>query len=215
MNRGASNTISFVIFGLPLVLGLLFFVSLYNGLVKEEEGVYSAWADVESTYKRRADLVPNLINVVDSYMKHERETLTAVTDQRNDVGEALKELASQQTAANQAMAAAKPDDEQAIAAVERSQGALSQGLRGFMATVENYPELRSADQFMALQAELEGTENRINVARMRFNESVEAFNSSMRKMPGSLVAGLGGFQRKAYFTAAAADEQPVQVKLGQ
>ena len=215
MNRGVSNTISFVLLGLPLVLGLLFFVSLYNGMVREEESVYNAWADVESTYKRRADLVPNLVSVVETYIKHERETLVAVADQRNDIGEALKHLASQQDATRDVMSAARPDSEQAIAAVERSQSAFSQALRGVIATAESYPELRSADQFMALQAELEGTENRINVARMRFNESVQNFNSSIRKMPGSLVAGVAGFQRKGYFTAAAADEQSVKIHIGQ
>jgi LemA protein len=215
MNRTAQNLTSFAIFGLPLILALLYFVSVYNGLVKTEEAVYSAWADVESTYKRRADLIPNVVSTVNSYMKHEKETLTAVTDQRNDIGEALKKLADQQTAAESALTSAKPDNESAVAEVERSQSALSQTLRGVLATAEAYPDLRSADQFLTLQAELEGTENRINVARMRFNEEVQAFNSNIRKLPGSLVAGVGNFKRKAYFTAAAQDEVAPTVKLGE
>lgn len=212
MNRTAQNLTSFAIFGLPLILTLLYFVSVYNGLVKTEESVYSAWADVESTYKRRADLIPNVINTVNSYMKHEKETLTAVTDQRDDAGEALKLMAEN---ASRTLATAKPDSEEALAEVERSQSALSQSLRGVLATAEAYPDLRSADQFLTLQAELEGTENRINVARLNFNEKVQEFNSNIRKLPGSLVAGVGNFQRKAYFTTAAKDEVAPTVTLGQ
>ncbi len=214
MNRGLSNAISFVLFGLPVVVGLLYFVSVYNGIVRHEEGVYNAWADVESTYKRRADLVPNLVGLVESYMKHERETLTDVTDQRNDMGEALKTLVARQQAASEALAGTAPENETALASLDQSQSLLMQSLRGVVATAEAYPGLRSADQFLALQAELEGTENRINIARIRFNEEVRGFNEATRRLPGSLVAGIGNFQRKAYFTTATSDEQPVQVRIG-
>jgi LemA protein len=214
MNRSVSNAISYLLFGLPVVLGLLYFVWTYNGLVKGEEAVYSAWADVESTYKRRADLVPNLVNVVETYMQHERATLIEVTDQRNDMAEALKALVEQQKAAGQALSTARPESEQGLAALDASQSALLHSLRSVLATVEAYPNLRSADQFLALQAELEGTENRINVARLRFNEAVQQFNSDIRVLPGSLVASLGHFQRKAYFTATAGEKQTVQVKIG-
>ncbi len=214
MNRTASNALGVVLLALPAILGLLYFVWLYNGMVGREEAVYSAWADVESTYKRRADLVPNLVNVVQSYMEHERTTLIEVTDQRNQVGAALQSLIEQQTAAAQALHAATPESAPSVAALGASQSALLNRLRGVIATVEAYPNLRSADQFMALQAELEGTENRINVARLRFNEAVEHFNSALRRLPGSLVAGIGHFQRKAYFTADAGDEQAVQVRIG-
>lgn len=214
MNRGLSNAISFVLFGLPVVVGLLYFVSVYNGIVHHEEGVYNAWADVESTYKRRADLVPNLVSLVESYMKHERETLTDVKDQRNDMGEALKTLVERQQAASEALAGTAPENETALAALDQSQSLLMQSLRGVVATAEAYPDLRSADQFLALQAELEGTENRINIARIRFNDEVRGFNEATRRLPGSLVAGVGNFQRKAYFTTAASDEQPVQVRIG-
>ncbi|MFB1487867.1 MULTISPECIES: LemA family protein [unclassified Thiocapsa] len=213
MNRAASSSISVVLFALPVILGLLYFVWLYNGIVGREEAVYNAWADVESTYKRRADLVPNLVNAVRSYMEHERTTLTEVTDRRDAVGEALDALVAQQTAAADALRAATPDSEQGVAMLGASQSALLNGLRGVMATVEAYPDLRSADQFLALQAELEGTENRINVARLRFNEAVQDFNGAIRRLPGSLVAGIGQFQRKAYFTADAGDEQAVQVRI--
>jgi len=213
MNRGLSNTISYLLFGLPVLLALFYFVWVYNGLVKGEEAVYSAWADVESTYKRRADLVPNLVNVVQTYMQHERSTLTEVTEKRS-VGDALKTLLAQQKVASQALGAAKPESEQGLATLDASQSALLQSLRGVMVAVEAYPTLRSADQFLALQAELEGTENRINVARLRFNEAVQKFNGDIRVLPGSLVASLGKFQRKAYFTAAASDQKAVEVKIG-
>ncbi len=214
MNRGLSNTLSYLLFGLPLLLALIYFAWVYNGLVKSEEAVYSAWADVESTYKRRADLVPNLVNVVQTYLQHERSTLGEVTEKRN-VGEAMKALLAQHKAASQALGSAKPENEQGLAALDASQSALMQSLRGVMVAVEAYPTLRSADQFLALQAELEGTENRINVARLRFNDAVQKFNADIRVLPGSLVAGLGKFQRKAYFTAAAGDHKAVEVKIGQ
>lgn len=215
MNRGASQTISYILFGLPVVLGLLCFVWIHNGLVRSEEAVYNAWADVESTYKRRADLVPNLVNVVETYMRHEKSTLAEVTGQRNDIGEALKSLVEQQKAAAEALLAAKPEDEQGLVALDASQSALMKSMHGVMVTAEAYPDLRSADHFLALQAELEGTENRINVARMRFNEAVQQFNRDIRVLPASLVASLGHFQRKAYFTAAAEDKESVHLNMKQ
>lgn len=213
MNRFASNAIGVVLLALPIILGLLYFVWLYNGIVEREEAVYNAWADVESTYKRRADLVPNLVNVVRNYMEHERTTLTEVTDKRDAIGTALEALVMQQAASADVLRAATPDSEQGVAELGASQSALLNRLRGVMARVEAYPDLRSADQFLALQAELEGTENRINVARLRFNEAVKGFNGAIRRLPGSLVAGIGHFQRKAYFTADAGDEQAVQVRI--
>lgn len=214
MGKTTSGLIGFLLLALPVVLGVLYFVWVYNGLVRQEEAVLGAWADVESSYKRRADLVPNLVNTVQSYLAHERDTLVEVTDRRNDLGEALKSLVEQQRQAGERLAAAGPDNPEGLAALEQSQAGLMQGLRGVMATAEAYPNLRSADQFLALQAELEGTENRINVARMRFNDSVKEFNAAIRRIPGSLVAGIGNFERKAYFTAAPGDEQPVRVQLG-
>jgi len=214
MSKTASTVIGVVLLALPLVLGLLYFVWVYNGLVRQEEAVFSAWADVESSYKRRADLVPNLVSTVQGYLVHERDTLIEVTDRRNDLGEALKSLVEQQRQAGERLAAAGPESEEGLVALERSQAGLLQSLRGVIATAEAYPNLRSADQFLALQAELEGTENRINVARMRFNDSVREFNAAIRRIPGSLVAGIGQFERKAYFKAAEGDDQAVKVQLG-
>jgi LemA protein len=146
-------------------------------------------------------------------MEHERTTLTEVTDRRSAVGEALDALVTQQAAATDALHAATPDSEQGVAMLGARQSALLTGLRSVMATAEAYPDLRSADQFLALQAELEGTENRINVARLRFNEAVQDFNGAIRRLPGSLVAGFGQFQRKAYFTADPGNEAAVQVRI--
>jgi LemA protein len=213
MNPAVSRSISVVLLASPILLALVYVVWLYNGIVGREEAVYNAWADVESTYQRRADLVPNLVSVVRSYMEHERTTLTEVTDQRSAVGGALEALVAQQAEATDALRAATPDSEEGVATLGASQAALLTGLRGVMATLEAYPDLRSADQFLALQAELEGTENRINVARLRFNEAVQDFNGAIRRLPGSLVAGIGQFQRKAYFTADPGDEQAVQVRI--
>lgn len=214
MSKTASTVIGVLLLALPLVLGLLYFVWVYNGLVRQEEAVLSAWADVESSYKRRADLVPNLVSTVQTYIEHERVTLVEVTERRNDLGEALRSLVEQQRQAGERLAAAGPESQQGLAALEQSQAGLMQGLRGVMATAEAYPNLRSADQFLTLQAELEGTENRISVSRMRFNDSVREFNAAIRRIPGSLVAGIGQFERKAYFKAAEGDDQAVQVRLG-
>ena len=215
MSRGASHAISYILFGLPVVLGLLSFVWIYNGLVRSEEAVYNAWADVESTYKRRADLVPNLVNLVETYMQHEKSTLTTVTDRRNNIEESIKSLIEIQKNAINALQGAKPEDENGLFALDASQHALMKSMHGVMATAEAYPELRSADHFLALQAELEGTENRINVARMRFNEAVQQFNHDIRVLPASLVASIGNFKRKAYFTATAEDKEALHLNMKQ
>lgn len=215
MSRGVSHSISYVLFGLPVVLGLLSFVWIHNGLVRSEEAVYNAWADVESTYKRRADLVPNLVNIVETYMQHEKSTLINVTDQRNGIKESIKSLIEMQKNATNALKIAKPEDENGLLALDSIQYALMKSMHGIMATAEAYPELRSADHFMALQAELEGTENRINVARMRFNEAVQQFNRDIRVLPASLVASIGNFKRKAYFTATAEDKAALHLNMKQ
>ena len=195
-----------VIFAAAIPIGLLLWS--YNGLVSREEQVLEAWGQVESNLQRRADLTPRLVESVARYLRHEGETLTAVTALRagdsRDLERIIDDLAEAANASARALEA-QPDptgDEaalQRLAAAERRTG---QSIAALLATAEAYPQLRSSDQFLELQAQLEGTENRLNVARMRFNEEVGSYNAAIRRIPGAFVAGLGRFQRKAYFQTA-------------
>jgi LemA protein len=149
----------------------------YNAMQANEETVKAAWGDVESAYQRRADLIPNLVTVVKAYAKHERETLTAVTEARAKVGQVK-------------ISSAMLEDPQALAQFQQAQGALSSSLSRLMVVVEKYPDLKANQNFMDLQGQLEGTENRINVARSRYNKAVETFNTSIRIFPNSLTNSL-------------------------
>jgi LemA protein len=216
MNRTLSLLVSSALLLLPLVLIVGGFSWLYNRIVDKEERVYQAWSQVESNLQRRTDLIPNLVEAVSRYMKHERETLTAVVNERgnalNPLEDAMSRLiADQQSAAAQEGAA--PDDAQALARLAQAQQVLGGSLKNLIAIAESYPNLRSADSFLSLQAQLEGTENRINVARMEFNESVGTYNSSIRRLPGTLIASLSDFKRKAYFETEGNADEPVSIEF--
>jgi LemA protein len=146
----------------------------YNTMQANEEAVFASWGDVESAYQRRADLIPNLVEVVKGYAKHESETLTAVTEARAKVGsiQASKEMLS---------------DPQAFSKFQQAQGELSGALSRLMVVVERYPDLKANQNFLDLQNQLEGTENRINVARVRYNQAVQKFNTSIRVFPNSIT----------------------------
>lgn len=149
----------------------------YNTMQTNEEAVKAAWGDVEATYQRRNDLIPNLVEVVKGYASHERETLTAVTEARAKVGTIQ-------------MSKDMLDDPQALAKFQSAQGEISSALSRLMVVVEKYPDLKANQNFQDLQHQLEGTENRINVARSRYNKAVEIFNSSVRTFPNSLTNSL-------------------------
>jgi len=204
------NNIIGVVFGflLLLLLPVVAWVLIHNSLVSKEEAVLTAWSQVESNYQRRNDLVPRLAESVSRFLKHEAETLSAVTGQRSASYAALEGAVSKLQAAQaessdtmNALGGKPPADDAQLTKVADSQEKVLVGMKGLLAVVEGYPELRSSDQFLTLQAQLEGTENRINVARLRFNEAAQDFNAAIRKMPNSLVASANGMQRKAYFTA--------------
>jgi LemA protein len=216
MNRTLSLLVSGALLLLPVVLAVGGFSWLYNRIVDKEERVYEAWSQVESNLQRRTDLIPNLVETVSRYMRHERETLTAVADERGDALNPLEDamsrlIADQQSAAGQEGAA--PDDQQGLARLAQAQQVLGGSLKNLIAVAEAYPTLRSADQFLSLQAQLEGTENRINVARMEFNEAVGTYNSSIRRLPGTLIAALSDFKRKAYFETEGDAGRPVGVEF--
>ena len=166
---------------LPLSLLLLLLSLLsgcgYNTMQANEEAVTAAWGDVEATYQRRNDLIPNLVEVVKGYASHEKETLTAVTEARAKVGtiQVSKDML---------------DDPQALARFQSAQGEMTGALSKLMVVVEKYPDLKANQNFQDLQHQLEGTENRINVARTRYNKAVEVFNSSIRTFPNSLTNSL-------------------------
>jgi LemA protein len=166
---------------LKLIPPVLILVALsgcgYNTMQKNEEAVKAAWGDVEAAYQRRNDLIPNLVEVVKGYAKHERETLTAVTEARAKVG-------SVQVPKNIL------DDPKAFSQFQEAQAGMSSALSRLMLVVERYPDLKANQNFQDLQHQLEGTENRINVARTRYNKAVEIFNTSIRVFPNSLTNSL-------------------------
>jgi len=203
MNKSFSGLLAIA---LLLIVPLILWAALHNSLVTKEEAVFEAWAQTESNLERRADLIPALVETVSRYLRHESETLTSVTGQRGDakLSQVLDELIAAQKATTdivQKEGAGIVENDADLAALYAAQQRVGKRMHSFLAVAESYPQLRSADQFLELQAQLEGTENRINVARMRFNEAVAAYNAAIRKLPGSLIANVGGFNRKAYFQA--------------
>lgn len=189
---------------LLLVLSLLL-TSLsgcgYNQIQKNEEAVFAAWGDVEASYQRRNDLIPNLVETVKAYASHERETLTAVTEARAKVGQmtvSAKDLNNPATLQN----------------FQAAQGELSSALSRLMVVVEKYPDLKASQNFSDLQHQLEGTENRINVARQRYNDTVQVFNTSIRTFPNNLTNSmLLHLERKESFKAQAGADTAPKVKF--
>jgi LemA protein len=163
---------------------------IYNGLIDAREKVNAGWAQVENQYQRRLDLVPVLIDGVKTYMDHERETLTALTEARaNALG------------ANKALAGRSPETEQQLRAIEASQGGLQAALARLFAVVENYPDLKASQNFLTLQDQIEGTENRIAIERRNYNEWSRRYNTRTMKFPSNVIADLLGFSSKPYFQA--------------
>lgn len=205
MTKGLGRALAIALVGLPLILPVLFLVWLYNGLVDREERVHSAWAQVESNVQRRSDLIPALVQTVSRYLEHERETLREVTQARagslDPLGQALRSVVEAEQRAIQLGEEAAPQREAKLQELAGAEVELDRALGRLFAVAESYPQLRSADQFLDLQGQLEGTENRINMARVAFNRMAEDYNAAIRRLPGSLVASLGDFRRKAYFQA--------------
>jgi len=173
----------------------------YNTMQANEEAVKAAWGDVESAYQRRNDLIPNLVEVVKGYAKHEKETLQAVTEARAKVGSIQ-------------MSKALLDDPKAFTQFQEAQGAMSSALSRLMVVVEQYPDLKANQNFLDLQHQLEGTENRINVARSRYNKTVETFNTSIRIFPNSITNSmLLHLKLKEPFKAEAGAEKAPKVEF--
>ena len=183
-----------------VVLVLFFwFQSNYNKMVKMDEGVQAAWSQVENVYQRRADLIPNLVATVKGYAAHEQETLEGVISARSK--------ATQITVDPQNLT---PEE---IAKYQKAQGELGSALGKLLAITENYPDLKANENFMALQSQLEGTENRIAVERQKFNETARGYNTVIRQFPKNIVAGMFGFEKKPYFEAQEGAQQAPEVKF--
>ena len=190
-----------------LLIGGIWFISVRNNLVVLDQGVQSQWAQVENDYQRRYDLIPNLVRTVQGAANFEKSTLEAVVNARSRVG--------QVAAPGGAPGAASdiPNNPQALAQFEAAQGALSNALSRLLVVVERYPDLKSNQNFLELQSQLEGTENRIAVERRRYNEVAQQFNSAVLKFPANIVANLFGFKPKAYFRGVAGSSTPSEVNF--
>ena len=162
--------------------------STYNGFVGKEEAVQTAWSNVETQYQRRADLIPNLVNTVKGYAAHETQTFTAVTEAR-----------AKATSINLSAENLTPE---ALAQFQNAQAGISSALGRLIAVAENYPELKANQNFLELQAQLEGTENRIAVVRKDFNAATQEYNVAIRRFPAKLIASICGFDAKPYFEAS-------------
>lgn len=184
---------------LVIAIAVVYSISSYNSLVSQEESVSTAWSNVENQYQRRADLIPNLVNTVKGYAAHEKETLDAVVSARSK--------------ATQAQISIDDLTPEKLQAYQRAQGEIGAALGRLLAITENYPDLKANENFQALQAQLEGTENRISVERRKFNETAKAYNTNIRRFPKNIIAGLFGFEKRPYFEASEGIETAPEVKF--
>lgn len=174
-------------------------LSTYNSLVGKDETVATAWGNLQSQYQRRSDLIPNLVSTVKGYAKHESTT--------------LEEVVSARAKATQITVDADDLTPEKIKQIQQSQGQLSAALGKLLAISENYPQLRASENFSELQAQLEGTENRINESRTLYNEAVRDYNVSVRRFPANIVAGICGFEKKTQFEAQQGAENAPKVEF--
>ena len=191
--------ITLIVVGVVLLGGFIWIKNAYNNMVVSDENVQAAWAQVENVYQRRADLIPNLVSTVKGYAAHESETLESVVSAR----------------AKATQVTVDPTDitPEAISQFNAAQGELSTALGRLLLIQENYPDLKANQNFLELQAQLEGTENRIATERMKFNEAAKAFNTGIRKFPDNIIASMFGFEKKAYFEAQAGTETTPKVEF--
>lgn len=182
-----------------IAIAVMWCVSGYNGLVSMDEGVQNKWADVETQYQRRADLIPNLVNTVKGYAAHEKETLESVVKARSEAT-SVKIDPSNMTA-------------EQMAQYQNAQNGVTSALSKLLLVVEKYPDLKANQNFQELQSQLEGTENRIAVARRDYNAVAMEYNTAVRKFPKNILAGMFGFEKKEYFEAQEGSEAAPEVKF--
>jgi LemA protein len=191
--------ITIIIIAAILLGGFIWVKNVYNQMVVSDESVQAAWSQVENVYQRRADLIPNLVSTVKGYAAHESQTLENVVSAR----------------AKATQVTVDPSDltQEALSQFNAAQGELSSALGRLLLIQENYPELNANQNFLELQAQLEGTENRIATERMKFNEAAKAFNTGIRRFPDNIIASMFGFEKKAYFEAQAGAETAPKVEF--
>ena len=195
MKKNKGLIITVVVIALVAIWG----ISSYNGLVSMDENVSNSWANVETQYQRRSDLIPNLVNTVKGYAKHESETLESVMAARSQ--------------ATQVKIDPSNCTPQQLAAYQKAQGDVTTALGKLLAITENYPDLKANQKFLELQSQLEGTENRINVARKDFNDTAKKYNTSLRRFPRNIIASMFGFEKRNYFEAEAGAEKAPKVEF--
>lgn len=182
-----------------IAIAVMWCISGYNGLVSMDEGVQNKWADVETQYQRRADLIPNLVNTVKGYAAHEKETLESVVKARSEAT-SVKIDPSNMTA-------------EQMAQYQNAQNGVTSALSKLLLVVEKYPDLKANQNFQELQSQLEGTENRIAVARRDYNAVAKEYNTAVRKFPKNILAGMFGFEKKEYFEAQEGSKAAPEVKF--
>ena len=191
--------LGWIIPAIIVVIIIFWGIGGYNGMVSLDEGVQNKWADVETQYQRRADLIPNLVNTVKGYAAHESQTLENVVKARSEAS------------------SVKVDPQnitpEKLAEYQKAQSGVSAALGRLMVIVEKYPDLKANQNFLELQSQLEGTENRINTARRDFNEAAKGFNTEIRRFPKNILAGMFGFEKKAYFEAEKGAEKAPEVQF--
>lgn len=195
MKKNKGLIITVVVIALVAIWG----ISSYNGLVSMDENVSNQWANVETQYQRRSDLIPNLVNTVKGYAKHESQTLEAVMAARSQ--------------ATQVKIDPSNCTPQQLAAYQKAQGDVTTALGKLLAITENYPDLKANQNFLELQSQLEGTENRINVARKDFNDTAKKYNTSLRRFPRNIIASMFGFEKRNYFEAEVGAEKAPKVEF--
>lgn len=195
MKKNKGLIITVVVIALVAIWG----ISSYNGLVSMDENVSNQWANVETQYQRRSDLIPNLVNTVKGYAKHESQTLESVMAARSQ--------------ATQVKIDPSNCTPQQLAAYQKAQGDVTTALGKLLAITENYPDLKANQNFLELQSQLEGTENRINVARKDFNDTAKKYNTSLRRFPRNIIASMFGFEKRNYFEAEAGAEKAPKVEF--
>ena len=191
--------ITLIVIGAILLGGFIWIKNVYNQMVVSDEYVQAAWAQVENVYQRRADLIPNLVSTVKGYAAHESETLESVVSAR--------------AKATQVTVDSENLTPETLSQFNAAQGELTTALGRLLLIQENYPDLKANQNFLELQAQLEGTENRIATERMKFNEAAKAFNTGIRKFPDNIIASMFGFEKKAYFEAQTGAETAPKVEF--
>lgn len=196
-NKGLWITLAII--AVIVLAGYAWLKGSYNHMVTKDEEVKTAWSQVENQYQRRMDLIPNLVNTVKGYATHERQTLEGVVNARAQATQTVIDPSNL--------------NEQTLKQFQAAQGELTSALSRLMIILERYPDLKANQNFLELQAQLEGTENRISVERKRFNEAARSYNTYIRSFPRNILAGMFGFQPKPYFTADAGAEKAPKVEF--